>query len=198
MKIINYIKPTFILILFVLFASGVDAQTKYELLPKSSEIKVEGTSTIHDWHMMAEKPISKFNAEIEDSKILVDNLNFQLKAENILSDNSIMDSKAHKSLKSEDHPIIRFMSLSDLTLLKEENIFKTSVKGKIQIAGETKEISFPVETIITEDSQLEVTGKMTLEFGDFKIKAPTALMGTVKTGEAITITFKLRYKNIEG
>lgn len=198
MKILNFLYKIVFLVLFTFLALLVDAQTKYQLLPKQSEIKVEGTSTIHDWHMLGKDPLSKFIAEVEETQINVNNLSFQLKAENILSDNSIMDNKAHKSLKADDHPNIEFSSLSNLTLLKHENIFKTTVKGKIKIAGETKEISFPVDTKIIEDSHLEVTGKMSLDFSDFKIKAPTALMGTVKTGETITISFKLRYKNIKG
>lgn len=196
MKTINYLTKAALLLFIVFLTNAVNAQIKYELLPENSEIKIEGTSTVHDWHMSADNPSSSFNAELDDTNIHIDNLSFQLKAENILSHNSIMDNKAHKSLKSEDHPVIKFMSLSDLTLSETENHLKTNVIGKLQIAGVTKDVQIPVETKIIEDSQLEVTGEVSLKFKDFKIKAPTALMGSIKTGESIKISFKLRYQDI--
>ena len=49
------------------------------------------------------------------------------------------------------------------------------------------------ERIDLKDQIINIKGEKTLKMSDFDVKPPTALLGTLKTGNDITIKFNLNY-----
>jgi hypothetical protein len=43
-------------------------------------------------------------------------------------------------------------------------------------------------------NKITIKGSKELNMNDFKIKPPTAMMGTLKTGEQITVSFQLNFQ----
>ncbi|MEP5936390.1 MAG: YceI family protein, partial [Winogradskyella arenosi] len=67
--------------------------------------------------------------------------------------------------------------------------YKVSVSGKMTIAGVTKTISVDL-TANLQGSNVILEGNKTFKMTDFGIDPPKALLGTIKTGDDITIVFK--------
>ena len=104
-----------------------------------------------------------------------------------------MDKKCYKALLYKEHPNInyKFKSIKEIKL-KVDNTYTATLSGALTIAGKTKLAEILVE-IILKDDNINIKGKKALKMSDFDVKPPTALLGTIKTGNDITIEFNLNY-----
>src|SRR6476620_4091272 len=89
------------LIAFSLFFAGTaQGQSTYKIIP-GSQIKVFGTSNLHDWNMTA----STFSCEgifkVKEGILQdVSSLSFSVPVTNLKSKEDLMDTRAYKTLKS--------------------------------------------------------------------------------------------------
>lgn len=168
--------------LFVLAIStvGVNAQ---KLSLNQSVVTVSGTSTLHDWDMNSKD--AAFTGTVNGNKI--DNVVFTVKATSLKSKDSSLDKNAYKALDTGKYPDITFNAVSIPTN------GTANVVGKLTIANSTKEISLPV-TVAKNGTTYTLTGKVKLKMTTFGIKPPTALLGTVKSGDEITISYNVSAK----
>ncbi|HTA26291.1 MAG TPA: YceI family protein, partial [Bacteroidia bacterium] len=65
-----------------------------------------------------------------------------------------------------------------------------SAKGTLTIAGVTKPIDMLIKVSAPNQGYLTFEGSQTIKMTDYGITPPTALLGTMKTGNEITINFK--------
>ena len=181
-----------LLISFLVFlASGVQAQEVYKLQPKNSKLVVEGTSTVHDWEVES----TEFNAETrlqvnQNNVSQVSQVLFTTPAESLKSGKRMMDSKIQEALKTKKHPEIKF-SLKESEAINGE---KAMITGLLTIAGETKEVDVTVNFDAKNPQNLGVTGQVPLKMSDFNIEQPTAMMGTIKTGDEVVVKFDLQFQ----
>ncbi|MDH7912885.1 YceI family protein [Winogradskyella sp. SYSU M77433] len=191
----NTIKSTvfYITTLFVslLYFQVATAQT-YVLNNTSSELEVHGTSSLHDWELITEEQSGK--AVVENSgDFAITSLSFSVKAESLKSGKSGMDKNTYKALNTGKYKTIDFNLTSVSSIEKiSENSFKATVKGDLTISGSKKSISLTLN-IKLEGAKLLVEGEKPLKMTDFGIEPPKALLGTIKTGDAIKIIFKSVY-----
>lgn len=192
-------KNKIIIILLTVFALNpvVFAQEVYRVIPSKSTIRVEGTSSLHDWEMIAEKMNASLEVIGEKNSIKdIKDVSFSLDAKNLLSDNSIMNNKAQDALKSKKYKEIRF-ELESITGLKNTSTgFSGYASGNLFIAGKTKKVEFPFSAKINGNSSLVVSGNEKINMSDFDIDAPTAMLGTLKTGDEINIKFELEFDKL--
>ena len=72
------------------------------------------------------------------------------------------------------------------------NTYIIETTGNLKIAGETKQV--PIKfTAKTSGNNVTLSGKVNMNMTHYKIDPPKALMGTVRTGEEITIDFEVIY-----
>jgi polyisoprenoid-binding protein YceI len=193
MKVNTTIKSTKRLMLVMLMALSynvLSAQEHYNLIKADQHFVVKGTSTLHDWHMettdgQGECVLTQTNGVMNIQKAEV-----KFKAEGLESGKNGMDKNAYKALKTDDFPWIEFK----LSAFEAKPEGKGLVKGNLTIAGFTKPITFDVETVQGTD-QITVSGSSAFKLTDFKVDPPTALLGTIKTGDDVTVEFKLTFKN---
>lgn len=185
------------LFLFTIFLSGLlcfqtaSAQT-YTLNNDTSFLEVHGTSSLHDWHVDAEKQMGKLEVSKADG-FTISSLNFSVESESLKSGKSGMDKNAYKALKSDDYKTIDFKLSSIETMNKiTDNSYKVSALGNMTIAGATKLV--PIELNIKLDgNNVLIDGEKTMLMTDFGIDPPRALLGTIKTGDEIKIIFKTAF-----
>jgi hypothetical protein len=187
----------FVLVLLLgssFFVQCLFAQS-YELNNDTSFLEVHGTSSLHDWHVDAQKQMGA--AEISSlPEMNIDALSFSVVSESLKSGKSGMDKNTYKALKTDSYKTIDF----ELTKVEEiqktgENLFKVSAQGKMTITGVTKTVPI-VFTIKSQEGVLLVDGEKTMKMTDFGIDPPTALFGTIKTGDEIKVIFKAVYNLI--
>ncbi|MEX0982764.1 MAG: YceI family protein [Bacteroidales bacterium] len=178
-----------------LFSQALLAQTTFKLDPKTSSITIEGTSSVHDWEMTATEMDASMKVNLQDQKIdEILNVNFSVLSEGLKSKNSLMDKKTYNALKSDKHNKIAFtlQSVNDLSATAK-NLSGTA-HGTLSIAGKTLPVTIPFSGVIQKDFTISVTGKEKINMKDFNISPPTAMMGTMKTGEEVTVHFNVNFQ----
>ncbi|KYG72631.1 hypothetical protein AWW68_17165 [Roseivirga spongicola] len=179
------------LVILMFAAFSLQAQQKVNLKPNSQEYVVKGTSTLHDWHMTSEEAVGFITVKKDANGVpSFTGSEITLKAESLKSGKKGMDKNAYKALKTEEYPSIEFV-LNNCTM---ESATKGKATAKLTIAGFSRDVTFDIEVEQT-GSAYTIKGSTDFRLTDFKIDPPTALMGTVKTGDDVTIEFKATFQN---
>ena len=178
-----------------LFSQSILAQVTFNLDQKTSSITIEGTSSAHDWEMSATEMDASMKVKLQEQKVeeILDAY-FTVPAEGLKSKNSLMDKKTYNALKSDKHSKIAFTLQSVNGLSVSGKSLSGTADGTLSIAGTTKTVSFPFNAEIQKDYTISVTGKEKINMKDFNISPPTALLGTMKTGEEVTVHFNVSFQ----
>jgi polyisoprenoid-binding protein YceI len=159
-------------------------------------IKIEGTSTFHDWHMDSEEGhcIAVFGFD-GVNLTNVPSLSFTVKAETLKSGTKGLNKNAYKSLNTEKYPNITFTSKVITVRSNGSNSYTLTTKGALTIAGVTKEVLIPVICVVDQQKMtIKATGSYKLKMSEFNIAPPSFMFGAMKTGDEITIKFDVNLK----
>lgn len=194
----NKIQRRLLVSVLILFQSIFSyAQDKYVLNNEKSSLKVTGTSTLHDWHMDANIFSGEFTALFnEQNDLVISSGDFVCDAVSITSDNSIMDDKAHDALDTDRFKQIKFNIGQKNELVINGGTIDSKISGVLQISGQKKIVLLPVSGIIEEEENINFNGQVVVKMSSFNIKPPTALMGTIKTGDEVTIHYHFIFKKV--
>jgi polyisoprenoid-binding protein YceI len=118
-----------------------------------------------------------------------ESIQFSIPVKSLKSGKSKMDKNTYEALKEDKHKEINFIS-SEVISSKalSNNTYEVVLKGNLSIAGTTKNVQLPVN-INTATSK--ITAVYNLNMIDFNIDPPTAVFGTIKTGESVSIHFTI-------
>lgn len=184
-----------VLALILLF-TGCTASTAQDpvLIKNQSSITINGTSSLHEWHENA----ADFNIAMKlsgEGALLpvIDRVVFTCKTASVKSDNSIMTNKTREALQADKHPEISFTSDKQSSLAFHKGSFSSTITGDLVINGIKRNVSIPVEGSLTGNN-LNVKGSASLKMSDYDIRPPTAIMGTLKTGDEVTVYFDLKFE----
>lgn len=186
---------TLVLSALTIMAVTARGQDVYKLQPQNSKLTVEGTSTVHDWEVEA----TEFNAETklqlnQNNVSQISQVLFTTSAESLKSGKNLMDKKMNEALKTKKHPEIKF-SLKENEVITGE---KATISGLLTIAGETKQVDVTVNFDAKNPQKLGVTGEVPLKMSEFNIEQPTAMLGTIKTGDEVVVKFDLEFQRSSG
>jgi Cu/Ag efflux protein CusF len=184
-----------ILLAFVLtgFSLLSEGQT-FELSKTGTSIAIKGTSSLHDWEMDLKVFNSGFRLNQEGSLIKgLDDVTFTCKATDIKSESSLMDKKAYEALKADDFPEIKFSGISGTGLVAEGKKITGNLKGKLNVAGETQEVTIPFNGTFTDNKTINIVASTDLTMSSFNITPPTAMLGALKTGDKISVLFSMQF-----
>jgi hypothetical protein len=160
------------------------------------DIRLNGTSNIHDWEMkaLAGKGDATFVVNAGGQVTGLTALNFTLPAVNLKSEHSQMDKNTYKALKTDRNPNITFaLTSADVTATGGNN-YQLKCVGKLAIAGTVKHTDLIATAKYNPaDKSLTVTGIKKMKMTDYNVDPPKALMGTIKTGDAIAISFNMKF-----
>lgn len=172
-----------------LFVCSISLQAQYKLSEEKSNMYIDGTSTLHDWTEIVEQMAGTLALELNDNKISkVKSLNLTVPVESIKSGKSGMDKNTYKALKSDKHPTITYK----LESFRVEGDY-IHYTGQLTIAGTTKTVKFKSKYEVYESS-IELEGSHDFKMTDFNVDPPTAVLGTIKTGDEIKIRFNLVFE----
>lgn len=193
MQLFKHLPKKSLLYTIVFVISAVAYSQDYKLDNDTSFMKIEGTSSLHDWHINVEKQTG--NIVLEQSEtVSLKGLNLTVESESLKSGKSRMDKNTYKALETDDYNKITF-KLKKTTEIKSlgDNTYEVKGIGQLTIVGNTKDITMTLKIEIKDDMVL-LSGKNEIKMTDFGVEPPTALLGTIKTGDAITITYKTTFK----
>jgi polyisoprenoid-binding protein YceI len=160
-------------------------------LLSSSSMTIEGTSSLHDWTMTTERVDGKASLLIsEEGELTIQNLNISLKAESLKSNHSGMDKNAYKALKTSDYPQITFVLKKVNSIQKNGTTYRVNGTGDLTVAGKTKSMTLAATCSQDANGAVWFKGETKFKMTDFGVEPPTAVFGTIKTGDEITIKYR--------
>ncbi len=163
----------------------IQAQELYTIGSQTT-MHIEGTSTLHDWTSEVEIVRGQGKFTLEGNKLAgISGLKISIVVKSIKSGKgAMMDNNTYKALKASQYPEIIY-ELQSVQVLPDQ---KLSALGKLTIGGVSKttkmEVGYQVEA-----GKLSIKGEMPIVMQEFNIDPPTAMMGTIKTGEEVTVVF---------
>jgi len=180
------ILKTLILPILIAFPMLVFGQANYSLSTDQLKLIVKGTSTIHDWEMVSEMATGSAAFTFNGNQLTsVSRLFVDMPVSTLKSGTSGMDDNAYKALKATEFPKIRFV-VKEATELTGEWMMIT---GDLTISGVTKPVKFKTQAIKT-GNKVTINGSTAIKYTEFKIQPPTAVFGTIKCGDDLTLSFQ--------
>lgn len=197
----KYLLSTLLFVMAVV--GGAFGQTNYQLMDNST-MKIAGTSTIHDWECDVEEinasiSLDEASLNMESKSSPVQSLVLNIPVEKIESGKGGMNKKIYDALKEKRHPNITFeLTSSEIALSGtngNEGHLQLATNGKLTVAGTSQEISFPVDGYIHSDGSYKFTGSYEINMKDYNVDPPSAMFGTIKSGEMVTVSFEFYLSN---
>lgn len=180
-----------LVLFFVLLSTDLlNAQNGYQL-SSSQEFKVSGTSTLHDWDMISEGARGQATIVVENGEIQeISNLRVDLPVKSLKSGNNRMDRTAYSAVDADKHDYVRF-ELTGIRNITSRQIFAT---GNLTIAGTTRPVTLQTDYTVN-GSSVQFSGAHSIKFTQFDVDPPTALLGTVRTGDDLKIAFDVNFNS---
>lgn len=175
---------------------------KYQAKP-GSKIRLDGTSTIHDWWV--EGAIIGGTLEL-DPAFPTDPAKSDLKPGPLPAKVEVsipvrslkssgkrpMDSIMQGTMAAEQHPRIEY-KLKELVFKEaKDGVLHFDSKGELTVHGTTKELAMPVEMVRPDAQNVHVKGRTTLKMTEFGMKppAPALALGAIRTGDEVKVAFE--------
>lgn len=180
----------------VRFGSAKASAVKLE----SAQILIKGTSSLHDWQVegstvngsISTDPSTWLAAGNSPASISV-----SIPVSSIKSDHSRMDRIMRDALKSDKNPDITYQLSSAARTSGTGDSFVVHTNGKLTIAGATHDMVMDVTALRTSDRHYVLTGEVPIRMTDYGFKPPVAMLGTLKTGNDVKVSFRWVVERIE-
>jgi polyisoprenoid-binding protein YceI len=170
------------------------AQAKYHA--QNLDVVVSGTSTLHDWEMKSSKGQVEALIDVINDKVTLSGLSFNFPAESLKSGHSMMDNNTYKALKTDKNPNITFVLVSGSLAPAGANTYQLTGIGKLTIAGNSQQTDLSVLLKYNpSDKSFTCSGVKKFKMTQYGVKPPTVMLGTIKTGDEIAITYSLNIKS---
>jgi hypothetical protein len=180
---------------------------KYEAQPIGSEMKMEGTSSLHDWNCKSTILIGAFEPDAAWQKDLtlksVSSLGpgkapackVTIPARTLRSSSGVaMDGVMMEAMKGKEFKTIEY-KLTEMAVKGDVPASGSPVtfdcKGDLTVSGQTKPVTFPVKMERLEGDKLKFVGSTKIKMTDFGITPPSPVIGPAKitTGDDVTLTW---------
>jgi len=189
---------------------SANAQTRYNAQPRGSSVRVDGTSTAHDWEMEGgmiggflefgpgvtldktqEAPAGLQGDKIEaKAHVIIPVSTIHSKAEHLPG---VMDDLMQKAMKAGDFPRVEF-TLTGMTF-KGPHVagkpFDLETTGELVIAGATNKVSFPITIEPLGEGKIKVSGSAPVKMTEYGISPPAPVLagGALRCGDDVKIQF---------
>jgi hypothetical protein len=196
----TYRRLSVIIATVAIFITGISflskspsAEVKYQA--RTASILIKGTSTLHDWEMKSNegKCEALFILGANNKLNSLTALKFNLLSKTLKSGNGMMDNNTYKALKTDAHATISFVVSSASVTQVDQFNYQIKCQGKLTIAGTTKDTELlAVGKVNPADNSLNISGTKKMKMTEYNVQPPTVMMGTIKTGDEISITYSLK------
>ena len=187
--------PVLRVVCLMLMASYTHAQEYRIYIDSSSSILVHGSTNANKFTFKYTEEISLNNAVRvvrKDRKLILSGGVIKLKVKSFDSGNNLMNSDFRKMLKEPQNPFIQVELATIIPVWKTGEVW---FDGDVEIVITLNNISrkFQVKGKVENPGSILIYGKQSLSLTDFKLEAPTRMMGMVKVRDVVEFDFALRF-----
>lgn len=187
-----------LLVTTLLFATAARAQTGQLEIVDGSLLTIAGTSTVHAWTCRTTQLGATLEVNSTAMGLLglggLSKVSVTIPVRSLKCGHGRMDGNLYKAMKADEHPSIAY-TLGHYELLPDGTRDSVTLRttGSLTIAGTAREITMDVRASrVPEGNIVRGTGRVQLRMTSFGIKPPVVMMGMLKTGDEITVSFDLR------
>lgn len=197
-----YLKTIYSTLLAALFFTGsLFAQDITLSLQGQPQIKIDGDSNVRSW----DADVKQVNARLVlqgIENLSLDNLTAEsfkemritMPVESIDSGSRGLTNNIKKYLKGDDHPNITF-TLNRVTSVDRQNgTAIITAEGVINAAGKNQNVTMQVNATMNADGSINFRGEQPLLMTSFNIDPPTAVMGTVRARDELSVIYNINLK----
>jgi polyisoprenoid-binding protein YceI len=174
--------PMSLLSFFIVSSVAIQSQT-LKINSKLSAMTIAGTTNVHDF----ESKVSQITGELVVSGKQIQSLDVNIPVHGIKSKEQLMDTKTYETFNATKNPNITFHLTEATGLSINEKDIQVAVTGNLTMNGTTRKISFKVIGKNTKSGVYDFKATVLLKMTDYKMNAPTAMMGMMKVGDGITL-----------
>lgn len=194
------------LIMFLVVVSAFAADTHFTPAPatkvklEGSSVTIRGTSSLHEWSMEG----TTINGAIDLDPVLASNrseeswkssprpaeVKVSIPVASVRSESERMDRLMRQALKAAKYPNITYQLSSSSFVKSAGDSFTVKTMGKLTIAGVTRDVPMDVVATRASSNRFILTGEAPIRMTDYGMKPPTAMLGTIKTGNDVKVIFR--------
>jgi len=186
----------FLLPIILLMGTMAQAQKSVEFyLLNGYSVTIRGGSNLHDWSEKVEKARATGHLTWNGtSSFDINSLKVTFDVNSIKSsEGSIMNNKTYKALKNTQYPQITFVLTSPVKGITADGKAQTiNVPGNLTIAGVSRPVTLIAKTTASGNKIIS-EGALAVKMSDYKIEQVTALFGTLKVSNDVSIDFKTSF-----
>jgi polyisoprenoid-binding protein YceI len=180
----------------LIFISGVilmpfllEAQTTYG--SKQSKMSVQGTSSLHEWESDVTQVEWKGTVTVQGNQLVeIKDVHVKIPVTGIKSTKGrIMDNKTYEAFNSDKNPNIQYRLTN--TKITGSGEYTVVANGNLTMAGVTRPVELTAKAKVLSNGDVQLVGSRKLNMKDFSMTPPTAMMGTIKVGEEVTVKFDI-------
>lgn len=179
--------------------AAAQAPAKMTVRPES-KLTVAGGSNVHDWACATNvlRATVTMNAEFASRPLNelaepIEKVSVAIPVKSLECGKGKMNDNLYKALKADQFPEITYVLMSykvDKAAAASDKLAALTV-GELTVAGTTTRVEIPLTAERQAGGSLRGQGTLAMKMTDVGIKPPTALMGTMRTKNDITIRFEL-------
>jgi polyisoprenoid-binding protein YceI len=168
-------------------------------LEPGTELSIEGTSNVHDFHCKTEKISAYVDVDPDYTKDLtkvarpIVSVKVNVAVKSLKCGNGKMDENMYSTLKADQNQIIRY-TLSGYDILNgSATAFAAKTTGTLTILGKDKIVAMKIDAARFAEGKATAQGEQTLLMSDFGITPPSFMFGTMKVGDQVKVRFNLKF-----
>lgn len=181
-------------------ASTAAAQGMQMTIRPDSKLSLAGSSNVHDWTCKSGAFVA--NVEVDAGFMTrpltqvaqpISKVSVTIPVRTLKCGHAKMDANMYKALSEEKYPAIQY-TLDSYTIDRATataDTFIANTVGDLTVAGQTIKVSIPIKAERLLGGAVRGEGTVNLKMTDFGIKPPVALLGTLRTRDAISISFQV-------
>ena len=180
--------------LVMVFSANTTFAQTYNVNNAASNLKVEGTSNVHDWEITAKDLQGSMKVQMTDGQLVqIDDIKFTVVAESLKSGKGGMDKNTYKALNTDKFKTITYQlqKLNNLDCTSKSSC-KVTTTGALTIAGAKKNVEIVFDAKVSGD-KIVLSGNKKIKMSEFKVDPPTAMFGTITTGDDLDIKFQVTF-----
>jgi polyisoprenoid-binding protein YceI len=185
-------KHSILLLISIIAVSfnALNAQS-LKLNPKTFGMTILGTTNVHNF----ETKVTQATGELViNASKQVQSMVVEIPVKSIKSSEKLMDTKTYEAFHADKNPTITFRSTEVNSLQVNGSDINVTVTGNLTVAGVTKKVTLKSTGKVVKSGVYEFKGVIALKMTDFKMVPPTAMLGMMKVGDAITLKYDVAFE----
>jgi polyisoprenoid-binding protein YceI len=169
-------------------------------LDPTSEVTIEGTSSLHAFHCKTNKILAYVDVDPGYAKDLtkiarpIVSVKVNIVVRTLTCGNGQMDKNMYSTLNADKNPLIQY-TMSGYDILDgsaSPASFVAKTTGTLTISGKEKVINMKINAERLADGKATATAEQEILMTDFGIEPPSFMFGRLKVGNEVKVKFNLK------